>query len=187
MPLAAPPRFPLRTTTHRRRQRLSQPTQEPLDAAASRKDPSIAPAHGGVGDTATGGGEPGSREEKESAATAAMLAEKVSGLAGGGVGTGGVLGPGEGRRGKNRVTMLGTALDGLETRAGGPGGKGGKGVKDRPGEKVWVYAALVWVASCQYIAALKRLCVQTSHRCTCPAEYWDLRYVSQVTDRRGRP
>lgn len=110
----------------------------------NRKDPSIAPAHGGVGSTAaTGGGEPGGREEKASAATAAIVPGKFSGLAGAGVGAGGVLSPGKGRRGKNRVAMLGTALDGLETRADGPGGKGGKGVRDRSAEKVCVLFLLL--------------------------------------------
>lgn len=101
-----------------------------------RKDPSMAPAHGGVGDTTTTGGcEPGLRKATASAATAATATGRLSGLAGGGVGAGEVLGLGNGRRGKNRVTMLGSALDDVENRGDGPRGKVGKGGRDRE-EKV---------------------------------------------------
>lgn len=110
----------------------------------NRKDPSIAPAHGGVGDTATGGGEPSFRKAGASPVTTGAVSGKLSGLAGAevGVGAGGVLGPGKARRGRNRVKMLGSALDEVENRGDGPGGKGGRAVRDRSGEKVCAYAVL---------------------------------------------
>ncbi len=97
-----------------RRQHQPSPTQAILD-------PSIAPAHGGVGDA----GPP-------AAAASAKVAERTVAR----VGAGGALGPGKGRGGSSRVARLGSALDDVDSRSHGSGAAGGGAVRACTGEKV---------------------------------------------------
>lgn len=81
---------------------------------------SVAPAHGGVGDTATG--QPVSREIKGPAGTAKVAGRVVAG---------------KGRAGSSsRVARLGSALDNVETRADEVRGRGGRGVRASSGQRV---------------------------------------------------
>lgn len=81
---------------------------------------SVAPAHGGVGDTATG--QLNSREMKGSMGTAKVAGRVVAG---------------KGRAGgSSRVARLGSALDNVETRADEARGRGGRGVRASSGQRV---------------------------------------------------
>ncbi|CBN77383.1 hypothetical protein Esi_0053_0077 [Ectocarpus siliculosus] len=89
-------------------------------AAAAAMKLSVAPAHGGVGDTATG--QPVSREMKGSAGTAKVAGRVVTGKGRAGCGS--------------RVARLGSALDNVETRADEARGRSGRGVRASSGQRL---------------------------------------------------
>ena len=95
--------------------------QQPPAPTPTVLGPSVAPAHGGVGDAGP---------------AAAAASAKVAERAGARVAAGGPLGQGKGRGGSSRVARLGSALDDVDTRSHGSRAAGGVATRARSGEKV---------------------------------------------------